>query len=109
MELIRNYLNKFDKLSSLRIINSPIIFKNVFPQLNRLTISSEWFFQNLIQMDKLQHLSLSNSCSFNQLEMLINHVPNLISLNICLERENGGNITRIHSNITRLTINMSSK
>ena len=113
MELIANNLYKLNRLSSLTIINStitcPTILKNVFPQLNRLNISSEWFFQNLIQMDKLQNLIISNQCSFNQLEMLISHAPNLISLNICLERESGGNINIINSNLTRLIINMSSK
>jgi hypothetical protein len=60
-------------------------------------------------MDKLQYLIISNQCSFNQLEMLISHASNLISLNICLERESGGNIHIINSNLTRVIINMSSK
>jgi hypothetical protein len=113
MELLRHKFDQFSKLSSLTIINSDLIsssiLKNIFPQLNRLNISSEYFFQNLIQMDKLQHLILSNQSSFNQLETIITYAPKLVSLNVSLERENGGNIHTNHRNLTRLIINMSSK
>lgn len=69
MKFIANNLYKLNQLSLLIIINStitcPTVLRNVFPQLNRLNISREWFFENLIQIAKLQHLIISNQCSFN--------------------------------------------
>jgi len=113
MEIITNNFDKLNNLLSLTIINNQLrcssILKNILSQLNRLNISSEDLFQNLIQMNKLKHLIISNRCSFNQLQLLINHCPNLISLNISLQRENGQNISGINSNLTRLILNMSSK
>jgi len=113
MELILNNFDKLNNLSSLTIINNQLrcssMLKNLLPQLNRLTISNVDLFQNLIEMNKLKDLIVLNSCSFNQFEMLINHCPNLISLNICLSRENGENISGVNSNLTRLVVNMSSK
>jgi hypothetical protein len=113
IEIITNNFDKLNNLSSLTIINNQSrcssMLKNILPQLNRLNISSEDLFQNLIQMNKLKYLIISNRCSFNQFQMLINHCPNLISLNISLQREHGQNISGTNSNLTRLILNMSSK
>jgi len=74
MKLILNNLNKLNNLSSLTIINGGYIdssmLKNVLPKLNRLNISIENLFKNLIQMNKLKHLIISSECSFNQLEII---------------------------------------
>ncbi|CAF1365804.1 unnamed protein product [Rotaria sordida] len=111
MELIINHLDKFDNLSSLTILNSNLTpsstFKNLFTRLIQLNISCEWFFYNITLMYQLKYLTITNRCTFKQLEHIIHHIPNLISLNICLERENGVTIQGITSNLTRLVLNMS--
>lgn len=114
MELILNHLDKFNNLSSLTILNNSLTpssttLKDVFTRLIRLNISCEWFFYNITPMYQLKHLIISNRCTFNQLEDIIHHAPNLISLNICLDRESGATIQGITSNITRLVLNMSCK
>jgi len=113
MKLILNNLNKLNNLSSLTILNGGYIhssmLKNVLPKLNRLNISSENLFQNLIQMNKLKHLIISNKCSFNQLEIIRQYAPKLISLNVSLDGESRGEIHEIYSNLTQILLNMSSK
>ena len=113
MEIIIKHLYKFDKLSSLTVLNSSFIpsptLENVFARLIRLNVSCQWLFQNIISMDYLKHLIISNQCTFNQLESILRHAPNLISLNISIKRENGGNIQGITSYLTRLVLNMSRK
>ncbi|CAF1517326.1 unnamed protein product [Adineta steineri] len=112
MEIIINHLNQFHNLSSLTIINnnlSPLsILKSLFCRLIRLNISCEWFFHNLTLMKELKHLKLFNQCTLNQFENIIHHTPNLISLNICLERDHIEKIQIINCNLTRLVLNMSS-
>ncbi|CAF1181498.1 unnamed protein product [Rotaria sordida] len=111
MELIINHLDKFNNLSSLTILNNNLIpssiLKNLFTRLIRLNISCEWFFYNITLMHQLKYLTITNRCTFNQLEHIIHHIPNLISLNICLERENRATIQGITSNLTRLVLNIS--
>jgi hypothetical protein len=100
-------------LFSLKLINTHLIksskTENLFRQLKYLIISSEDLFENLILMNKLEYLIITNKCSFNQFEFLLNNCPNLISLNLNLQRENGEHISIMNSKLTRLIINMSSK
>lgn len=113
LKLITNHLDKFNSLSSLTITNTnltgPPTLMNIFPRLIRLNIPSQWFFPNVTVMPQLKHLIISDRCTFIQLDMIIRHAQNLISLNICLERESGANIHGITSNLTKLVLNMSRK
>jgi hypothetical protein len=113
LKLITNHLDKFNCLSSLTITNTnltgPPTLMNIFPRLIRLNIPSQWFFPNVTVMPQLKHLIISDRCTFIQLDMIIRHAQNLISLNICLERESRANIHGITSNLTKLVLNMSRK
>jgi len=111
MKLILNNLDKLNNLSSLTINGGYIhssMLKNVLPKLNRLNILSTSLFKNLIQMNKLKHLIISYQCSFNQLEIIRQYAPNLISLNVSLHGENEGQIGGIYSNLTQLVLNIPS-
>jgi len=113
MELITNHLDKFSNLSTLTILNSNLTpsspLESLFARLIRLNISCECLFNNLTSMNQLQHLIISNQCTFTELASIIHHARNLLSLKIYLGRENGGNIQGITSYLTRLVLNMSRK
>lgn len=100
-------------LFSLKLFNTHLIkssrISDLFRQLKRLNISSEDLFENLIEMNNLQYLTITNKCSFNQFEFLLNNCPKLISLNINIQREFGERISIVNSQLTRLIMNMSSK
>jgi hypothetical protein len=100
-------------LFSLKLFNTHLIkssqIENLFRQLKQLNISSEDLFENLVLMDNLEYLTISNKCSFNQFGLLLNNCPKLISLNINLQREAGEHISIMNSKLNRLIMNMSSK
>ena len=111
MKLITNHFDKFNQLTSLTIMNNNLesqsTLRHLLPRLVRLNISCEWLFHNITMMLQLEHLIISDQCTFNQMETIIHYAPKLISLNICLERESGANIHEMTSNLTRLILNMS--
>ena len=115
MELIFRNINKFQRLSSLKIINNnnntieSAQLSLIYPQLNRLNISSEYYFSNLVSMTNLKHLILSTSCTYNQFQMLLAHCSKLVSLNFILDKDLQENISNIYLNLKRLIINVSSQ
>ena len=114
MELILKNINKFQRLSSLKIINNNNTIESaqlslIYPQLNRLNISSEYYFSNLVFMTNLKHLILSTSCTYNQFQMLLAHCSKLVSLNFILNKDLQENISNIYLNLKRLIINISSQ
>lgn len=101
MELIFNNIHKFERLLSLKRINSS--------NLNQLNISNENLFSNLMRITNLQALILTNPCTFSQFQILLNYCLKLASLNILLEKDISEKISGIYLNLKKLTINMSSK
>jgi hypothetical protein len=113
MALIVDHLDRFHRLSSLAVINSsfvPLISsQGVFARLKQLNISCQWLFHSITPMNELEYLIITNRCTFSQLRSILSHAPNLRSLEICLERESGGTLPCVTSNVTRLVMNMSGK
>ena len=113
IELILNQLDQFTNLSSLTIINDTSISFETYQyrlcRFLRLKISCECFFHNLMDLPRLRYLTITNPCTFHQLNSILSSSPNLNSLNLSLEHENGIHIQQSICNLTQLTVNMTRK
>ncbi|CAF1273216.1 unnamed protein product [Adineta ricciae] len=111
IELILNQLDQFNNLSSLTIINDTSISFETYQyhlfRFVRLKISCECFFHNLMNLPRLKYLTITNPCTFHQLNSILSYSPNLNSLNLSLEHENGIHIQQSICNLTQLIVNMT--